>query len=261
MSRTRQAPEANARAALHYPMKRSANFQKGRNAKRAKTVAPAAGFAQNRAVIGRTFQPEMKSLDTVLNSAITSGTGAGGHVLLCNNPLLGTDRFQRIGRRIQIKAIHLNLSLHPVTPVATSVPEDLVFMLVWDRDSGGTPTLSNLLQDTDNLGAVVNSVRSNRNVDLAKRYKMLWKKNIPLRICGTMTGALPCNGAAFQANQDDLMMEFHKECDLITQFNAGNTGGIGDIENGALIFCWWTDLGIGLPTSSFDVNIRIRYYD
>ena len=180
MSRTRQAPEANARAALHYPMKRSANFQKGRNAKRAKTVAPAAGFAQNRAVIGRTFQPEMKSLDTVLNSAITSGTGAGGHVLLCNNPLLGTDRFQRIGRRIQIKAIHLNLSLHPVTPVATSVPEDLVFMLVWDRDSGGTPTLSNLLQDTDNLGAVVNSVRSNRNVDLAKRYKMLWKRTFHL---------------------------------------------------------------------------------
>ena len=173
-------------------MKRSANFQKGKPAKRAKTTARPV-FKQNKAVIGKTFIPEMKSMYTVYNSAITSGTGSGG--------------------------------------------------------------------DTDYLGAVTNSVRSNRNVDLTKRYQMLWKKNIPLRICGTVTGALACNGAAFQANQDDLFMEFHKEVDLITQFNAGNTGSVADIENGALIFCWWTDLGAGLPTSSFDVNIRIRYYD
>jgi len=214
-----------------------------------------------RASAPKVFAPEMKSMDTIYSSAITSGTGAGGHVLLCNNPLLGTDRYQRIGRRINIKAIHLNLSLHPVTPVPTSVPEDIVFMLVWDYDAGSTPSLSSLLQDTDNTGAVFATPNSNRNVDLVKRYKVLWKKNIPLRICGTATGALPCNGAAFQANQDDLLMHFHKKCDLVTQFNSGNTGSIGDFENGALIFCWWTDLAIGLPTSSFQANIRIRYYD
>lgn len=208
------------------------------------------------------FSPEMKSLDQWLtNQAITAGTGAAGHVMLLNSPMLGTERYNRIGRRIQIKQIHTHVSLHPVTPVPTSVPEDIVFMLVWDLEAGATPSLSSLLSDEDGAGTVLVSVISHVNLNNTKRYRILKRKNIPLRICGTATGALPCNGAAFQANENDLDFKWNLNCDYITQFNTGNSGVIGDITNGALIFCWWTSLGAGLPTSFFDVTARIRYYD
>lgn len=82
------------------------------------------------------FQPELKSLDNwLINQAIVSGTGAANHVLLLNSPVLGTERFNRIGRRIQVKSVHVHWSIHPVTPVPTSVPEDLVLFLVWDLEA------------------------------------------------------------------------------------------------------------------------------
>lgn len=206
--------------------------------------------------------PELKAMDQwLIGQAITSGTGAAGHVMLLNSPLLGTERYNRIGRRINIKKAHIHVSLHPVTPVPTSVPEDIVFMLIWDLEAGATPSLSSLLSDEDGAGTVLVSVLSHVNLNNSKRYRILKRKNIPLRVCGTATGALPCNGAAFQANQDDLDFKWNVNCDYITQFNAGNTGVIGDITNGALIFCWWTSLAAGLPTSSFDVTARLRYLD
>lgn len=129
------------------------------------------------------------------------------------------------------------------------------------RSTGATPALTSLVQDIDIVGATNSTVISHLNLDNSKRYIILKRKNIPLRICGTATGALPCNGAAFQANQDDLDFKWNVKVDRTTQFNAGNTGVIADITNGALLVCWWTSLGAGLPTSFLDVTARVRYLD
>jgi len=240
------------------PMKRKANAQKSRKAEHKRRRVADPFTLQGRS----SFKPELKALDQWLfGQAITSGTGSANHVMLLNSPMLGTDRNNRIGRKIQIKSAHVHVSLHPVTPVPTSVPENIVFMLIWDLEAGATPALSSLLTNIDTSGVASVSVLGMMNLDNAKRYKILKRINIPLRICGTATGALPCNGAAFQANQDTLDFKWNVKCNLLTQFNSGNTGVVGDITNGALVFCWWTDLGAALPTSSFDVTSRIRYYD
>lgn len=241
-----------------WEMKRRANVQKTKKVSKKRRVATDSFSLQGRS----SFQPELKALDQWLFAQpITSGTGAANHVMLLNSPMLGTDRNNRIGRKIQIKSAHIHVSIHPVTPVPTSVPEDLVFLLVWDLEAGATPALSSLLTNIDTAGTASVSVIGMQNLDNSKRYKILKRKNIPLRVCGTATGALPCNGAAFQANQDTLDFKWNIKCNLLTQFNSGNTGVIGDITNGALVFCWWTSLGAALPTSDFDVTSRIRYYD
>lgn len=248
---------------LHFrpKMKRRADFQIMPAAKKRKTRTVNTN-KQFTLTQSKNFSPELKAADSyIYGQAITSGTGSANHVMLMNSPLQGVERYQRIGRRIQIKSAHIRCSIYPVTPVPTSVPEDLVFMLVWDLEGGATPSLSSLLTDIDTSGTSSIGVLSHQNLDNSKRYKILKRKNIPLRICGTATGALPCNGAAFQAQSNDLTFEWNVKLNEITQFNSGSTGVVGDITNGALIFCWWTSLGAALPTSSFDVSGRIRYLD
>lgn len=260
MSRTRTKSDAQLRASFNRElMKRRANQQLGPVTKKKARRAPRdpASFKTS-----STFQPEMKSLDSwIFNQPIVSGTGAANHVLLLNSPILGTERYNRIGRRIQVKSVHVHWTLHPVQPVPTSVPEDLVFFLVWDLEAGATPALTSLLQTVDGAGVTNSSVTSQINLDNSKRYIILKRKNVPLRVCGTATGALPCNGAAFQAMSNDLDFKWNVKVNRTTQFNAGNTGVIGDITNGALLVCWWTSLGAGLPTSFLDVSARCRYYD
>lgn len=256
MSRTRQyGPHPVS------DMKRSAQSQKqSKRKKRARVV----GGVNPGAMVGNSpkFVPEKKWLDNwIYGQAITSGGASAGHVMLCNLPAVGPNSYQRIGRRIQITNVHIKVVVHPVTPVPTSVPEDLLFMLIWDQDATALPTLANLLTSTDTVGATSSTVYDGFNLNESKRFKILKKKLVPLRICGTMTGALPCNGAAFQAQNNDLAWDWHVKSNLITQFNAGAAGNITDISNGALVFTWWTSLGVGLPVSTFDVNSRIRYYD
>lgn len=239
-------------------MKRRASTQIRPAAKRVKR-SPAAATTYGQS---KKFTPELKAFDSFdTNVPITTGTASAGHVSLLNAPQLGSDRFNRIGRKIQIKKIHVRISLHPVTPVPTSVPEDIVFMLIWDRDGNTLPSLTQLLQDVTVGGVVSSTVNSHQNLDESKRYKILKKHIVPLRICGTATGALPCNGAAFQAQSNDLNWSWNIKGDFITQYNAGNAGNVADISNGGLILCWWTSLGAGLPVSTFDYNNRIRYFD
>lgn len=240
-------------------MKRKAMVQKDR-----KTTKRVRRYAPEPIVIGRSSAamiPEMKAVDTNSLNTITSGTAAVLHLTLMNCPLLGTERYNRIGRRIQIKKINVMISVQPVTPVPTSVPEDIIIVLFVDIDGGTQPSLPDLFTTVDNGGAAVGNVYSMRNLNTTSRFKVLKVKRIPLRICGTMTGALPCNGAAFQATQDDLQFSWNVKTDVRTQFNANSTGNSGDIENGAIYLGYWSSIGAGLPNSAINITTRCRYYD
>lgn len=211
---------------------------------------------------GTGFKPELKAFDVWdSNVSIPPGTGSASHVALLNAMQLGSDRFNRIGRKVQIKKIHVRISLHPVTPVPTSVPEDIVVMLVWDTDGNTLPGLAQLLADTSLAGVIGIDVNSHQNLDESTRWKILKRKVIPLRVCGTATGALPCNGAAFQALSNDLHWDWNIDCDLLTQYSSLSNGNVADISNGSLILCWWTNLAVGLPPSALSYRTRIRYFD
>lgn len=237
-------------------MKRRASTQKVKKTSAKKTrVSPASKqmvFSQSKA-----FTPELKAVDNILTAQpITTGTGAANHVLLLNTMTLGTERFNRVGRRIQMKSAHVRISLYP-SYAAGTLPEDIVFMLVLDLEAGATPALTSLLQDVDNVGAVNSTPTSHVNLDNSKRYKILKRKNIPLR--GAV--ATIVTAGASQATQDTLDWSWNVAMNELCQFNAGNTGVIGDIVNGALILCWWSTIGGVAPTSTFDARTRVRYLD
>lgn len=226
--------------------------------KRRVTTSP----SRSKAITAKSsFQPELKSVSTAAFITIGTGAGSAGHTVLLNGLVLGTDRFNRIGRKIQMKRIQVQISLHPPTPTVTNFPQDLLFFLYVDRDSGALPALADLYQDVAQNGSVSTTVYSQRNLNTTKRFRVLAVKRIPLRICGTATGALPCNGAAFQANQDDLQWNWNIPVDIITQYNGGNTGAYTDIENNAVYLSFFSSVGVGEDQCSFDVSTRVRYLD
>lgn len=211
---------------------------------------------------GKSFSPELKCCDSGGTGTIAPGYTSVGHVDLINVPFLGTERYQRIGRKINIKQIHIKIAVTAPTPTATQIPEDLLFLLVWDQEGGPIPNLADVLQQITTSAVATTDVYSFTNLDNTGRFRILKRKNVPLRVCGTLTGALPCNGAEFQANQDNLFWEWNLKTDLTTQFNSGNTGTIGDVSTGALFLMWFTNLGALQPDrAGLDYRTRIRYYD
>lgn len=228
--------------------------------KRKVTTTKAKAVVVDRAS-GSTFKPELKAVSTAALITINSGAGSAGHTVLLNGLVTGANSYNRIGRKIQMKSIQVQISLHPPTPTVTNFPQDLIFFLYVDRDSGALPALADLYQDVAQNGTVSTTVYSQRNLSTTQRFKVLRVKRIPLRICGTATGALPCNGAAFQANQDDLQWIWNVPVNIITTFNLGNTGTYTDIENNAVYLSFFSSVGVGEDPASFDVSTRIRYLD
>lgn len=244
-------------------MKRRASTQKqSKGVKKVRSAGPAA--ARGMVVTGssKSFAPELKALDTNGHGSIVPLLTSTNHTQLLNIPFLGTERYQRIGRKINIKKVHVKIAITAPTPTATQVPEDLLFLLVWDKEGGPIPNLANIIQDISANGTAVTDVYSYNNLDETGRFTILKRKNVPLRVCGTLTGALPCNGAEFQATQDNLFWEWNLKTNFTTQFNAGNTGTIGDLATGALYLFWYTSLDpAAVDFATIEYHTRIRYFD
>lgn len=248
------------RARTQYGYKKKA---KPSRAKRAKAVS-AGGQVLTVRKSNTPFTPELKAVDNWIDAIFTPGFTSTNHVMLLNGLLLGADRQNRIGRKIQTKKIHVRCVLHPQTPDENLVAEDLLIMLVLDVDSvttGALANLSNLLQDTNYGGTQRTGVFSGQNLNGTSRFKILKKVMIPLRSCGTATGVVSCGGNVFQAASNLMEFEWHVDCDIITKYNSGNTGSVSDIENGAIYIMWQTSGENDTNFAAMSITTRIRYYD
>lgn len=237
-------------------MKRQASTQKYGTAKKRKTTVASRSRADPQSFkTTNSLSPELKSLDNVLSTVIASGFGAANHNILLNCPIPGPDRQNRIGRRIHMKSAHVHVTLFP-SNAAGPLVEDLVFLLVWDLEAGALPAMSSLLTDVDLAGTATTNVTSHINLDNSKRYTILKRKNVPYR----PSLASPPVGME-QSSADNLDWTWNVKLNHITQFNSGNTGVIGDITNGALLFCYWSTTAVALGQTGMVATCRVRYYD
>lgn len=195
----------------------------------------------------KNFEPEKKALDTTLTAiVVVTGTGAANHTTVLNAPLLGTERYNRIGRRIQLKSAHVHIEFTPAVVLQNATT---MFCLVWDLEAGALPALGSLYADVDSAGTATNTVLSHVNLDNSKRYRILRKKMVETRAVQV----------APQFEQDLAFWSWDVKLDEITQFSGGNTGTIADIVNGALVLGYWSNAAA--DTGTFNASCRIRYYD
>lgn len=196
------------------------------------------------------LKPELKAVDT--NTLLTIGTGgaSAGHVILMNGLSLGTDRCNRIGRKIQVTSIYTRFQ---VTATAAALPEDLLVMVVQDKDvEAALPVLQDVMQTTTRTGSVNSDVASFVNLNTTGRFRVLRRTLIPLRVSNA-------TGGAGNYNQDNLVWEWYIPTNILVQYNAGNAGSVADIENNALYVMAFSNSAVG--GSTVNVTTRLRYYD
>jgi len=199
-----------------------------------------------------TRQPksELKAFD--LAQIATSMSTAGVFTLL-NVPENGPELYQRVGRRIYMKSVHIRGT---VLAAATTTQDYGRIIVFYDsQPNGAAPTLAALLADS-NAGHAT-AVTSEINLDNRERFKILRDMPFLLPSCTNTAGVITNLGMQDTVKQSMQFDEFIKLKGLETVYNGTNGGTIADITSGSLFVVTFS--GIGNYNTSW--SSRLRYYD
>ena len=124
-------------------------------------------------VLPRRSMPELKCVDT------TNGNGSGVVLSLNTTPLVtpnlvqsGAGFYNRIGRRIEMKSLHLTGLIHSTGKQADQ--DYCRLLVVYDRQTNGAlPAASDILKDYDQSGSSSTGVFSGINPDNRERFVIL----------------------------------------------------------------------------------------
>lgn len=226
------------------PKRRRSNSYSGKVHKKAKK-----GDYQKGRELARTPKQEIKSFD-LANVNVTFG--AAGTFTLLNVPVNGAELYQRVGRKIYMKSLHIRGQVFPNGNGGIDFGRLIVF---YDsQPNAAASNIGTLLQDSN--AAAGTSVTSEINLNNRQRFKIL----------RDMQFMLPNYASADTPNilgyQDQIMQtfninEFIKLKGLETIFNGANGGTIADITSGSLYICTYSNNA----NWSFNFGSRLRYYD
>lgn len=222
------------------------------------------------------YKPECKAFDVTTTLSITNNTGGGNSISL-NSGIISTPAGvapspgQRIGRRIRMKSVALHITFFPQISAASLINSDAVlFVLVVDREGGGNaPGLGDLYALGQTYGATSNGVLAHRNLNTSKRYKVLFKKVIPIQQYQPVAAQSQAASAVLlgQEASDNGHWEWFKDfgpegMEVSYNNSTGTTGAAGDIETNQLWMCAWSQAG-GQPVGVFNTSwqSRIRFFD
>lgn len=193
---------------------------------------------------------ELKAFDTTVTLAFdTAGTFS-----TLNLPVNGPELYQRIGRKIYMRNVHLRGVINLANTAANSAQDFLRVLLIYDRQSNGAlPNIASILQDS-NAGAG-SSVLSEINLTNRARFQVLRDFQ--------MVPPMFQNGTFLMSGLDqtrDFQLDwFVKLRGLEAEFNGVNGGTIADITSGSL-FVVCQDQN-NLSTWQLQLHARLRYYD
>lgn len=204
---------------------------------------------------------QLKAVDTIAGSgsSVTKSLNATGNVTAMNLVPAGSSFFNREGRRLCMKSIHFSGIL---TPTGTASVADYVrVLIVYDRQTNGAlPAISDVLQNTDQLGANTTTVYSNVNLNNRTRFQVIMDERI---------WSPPTSGASTEIVVSDSAQktQFHIERyiplkGLETQYKADSaTAVIGDIATGSLLLVTLAGNASGSDGYALACGWRLRYQD
>lgn len=207
---------------------------------------------------GRTHpgQPkaELKAFD--LNSGEAAAFDATGTVTVLNTPLLGTDYFNRIGRKTYMKNLHLRgWVFNNTTVTATDVGR---IVIVYDaQPNGALPVVSDIFQNANSAAATNNL--ANINLNNRQRFTILRDMEVYLPSVTNTAGVLTNRGNEDYIKQSFLIDEFIKLRGMETVYNSVDGGTIADITSGSLLLV--TFANNASEDWAFQFGTRLRYYD
>ena len=212
--------------------KRTGDYQKGRE-------------------LARQPKSELKAFDL---SNFASVFQPAGIFTLLNIPINGPEMYQRVGRKMYMKSLHVRgFCLN----VATSLQDMGRIIIFYDsQPNAAVSNIAALLQDS-NLAATT-SVFSEINLNNRERFKIIRDHQIMLPAVTNTAGVLTNGPLTLDPIKSTMNIDmFIKLKGLETIFNGVNGGTIADITSGSLYM-----LTVSNATGwEFSGTTRLRYYD
>jgi len=167
----------------------------------------------------------------------------------------GSSFFNRIGRKILLKSVHLKGEIQAAG--ATPVHQFVRIMVIYDKQTNGVlPAIADILTAYDQAGAATTAVTDGRNLDKRDRFITLMDK---------MSAAPGADPAGTVVNTDQLstyVERFIKVPNLPTQYQADSVPAvIGDIATGGLYLVTFGENAVGATSHNFAGSVRLRYSD
>lgn len=207
-------------------------------------IAMTVPFGGRGAGARNTFKPEYKLTQGDWTGGNLPSFVGGGYIQLLNACTLGTDNFNRIGRRIKVTQIMFRAHAW-MSPVANINGTAFRIMVICDRQPNGAVfTLADLLSNQGNATTAFN------NLDNRDRFKVLWDKHDSL---GGFTQAAPSSNS----KNYNVYLSGKKLPNEETTYK-GNAGTIADIATCAYYIVAFADTA---STLTFQGTWRIRYTD
>jgi hypothetical protein len=201
---------------------------------------------------------EVKALDIPVGTYTLNSTAL---VTPLNLIRAGSSFFNRIGRRVEMKNLHLKLQIASLRTVA--VNDYVRVMVVYDRQTNGAlPAITDILQDTDQAGANTTNSYSSLNLNNRDRFIMLcdWRICLPSQ---TLTaGQVTTPGFVDPVETLIDLERFIKLKGLITQYRADSAPAvIGDVASGGLYLVTYGNSAPGNEGFQAGGSLRLRYHD
>lgn len=208
----------------------------------------------------RNGRPEVKMVDNMNGeSIITQALNTTGTLNVVNLIRSGSGFNQRIGRRIEMKSLHLTGLIKPTGVVNPSYDMGRI-LVVYDRQpNGAVPTIAQILLSYDQGSATSTNALSFTNPDQRERFMILMDERIALPSYATSTGL---TGGCDGPNKSFLVNRFINLAGLRTQYGLDSSvAAIGDIASGALYVLSLGSFASGTAAWTLSCTWRLRYQD
>lgn len=205
---------------------------------------------------------EIKTCD-VFNAAgpgpIVANVDSAGSLTLLNGIQAGSSFYNRVGRKINMKSLHLIGSFQPTGSNVTT-PEYARVMVIYDRQpNGAAPTASSILTSYDNAGNQLGTSYAHLNPTNSDRFRVLADVRMVMPDGKTTAETSQEAGLVDQSGPVNVN-RFIKLRGLETVYKASsNPAVVGDISTGSLYLFTFGYNGTG--ASQFAFTTRLRYYD
>lgn len=209
-------------------------------------------------------RPEIKSVDLV-SAPVTKPSCTTAQFTLLNGVQEGSSFFNRVGRKVMMRSLHLTGGVILSGNSATAMTDEyLRHMIVYDRQpNGAVPAISDILLDYDNTGTTTTTSVSGLNMNNADRFVIL--RDMRVIVPNSDLNNQTLNGVAgiidYTTNRVNIN-EFVLLKNLETHYKSStNPAAIGDIASGALWFVQFGNVASASCAFGCAIQARLRYHD
>lgn len=231
-------------------LKHVKGVKKSSNSKKSKT-----GDYQKGRELAVQPKQEIKAFD-LAELTVPVKTAAGGPTFTVVNAVVnGAELYQRTGRKIYMKSLHVRGEFVPTAGALNANAGSFRMLVVYDANpSGAAPVIGDVLKDSN--AAAATTYDSSVNLINRQRFKILRDKWIYTAPQGNST-----QPTVYGPSPNDcwIMNDFIKMKGLESVFNAVNGGTIADIATGAVFLIFVGDTAAANWSGVF--TTRLRYYD